>query len=1048
MRIACAAWVPLERHPALDGERHVPTCLLGPDGNLASNRHRRYLHPHDAPRLSRRGRPRSHSVTVSETLGQALAGRYEVVRLLGEGGMAAVYLARDLKHRRSVALKVLRPELTAALGPERFLREIEITAGLQHPHILPLLDSGEAAGFLYYVMPYVEGETLRQRLERQAQLPVDEAVRIAREVAEALDHAHQHGVIHRDIKPENVLMSGGHAIVADFGIARAVGSAAGHKLTRTGMAVGTSAYMSPEQISGDAALDGRCDVYSLACVLYELLAGQPPFVGATAKNVAFQHLSLEPRPVSALRPAVSAALATVIGQGLAKSPEARPTSAAEFAAALSAAGAMSGPSGTDVSRASRPAGGVVRWAMGLAAVSVAALVVWNVWPRPPGADASSSTIAVMPFAVRGSQLAYLRDGMADLLSTKLDGAGNLATVDPRAVYRAVAGYQDDLDPERAATAAERLGARWYVLGSVVAAGPSLQVSASLFDRTAGVTAVQRGEVQGAADSVFSLVDQVATKLLAGMAGGPDAEVQRVAAITTSSLPAFKAYMDGETAYRGGQYAAALRAFEQAVALDSTFALAYYRISTAAEWAWDEKQVYAGADRAVALADRLPERERQLVQVLGVRRRETNQEAESVLRSYVGTYPTDAEAWANLGELVVHTWPMHGRSMLEARPIWSRVASIDSAHSGALQHLARMDAYEGHLDSMDARLRHFRELNPKADRSVEMENLAIAAHADPDSMKAALDRLATASDIDRAVGVWNAAVYARNLDFAVAICHLMAAPGRSVELRRAGFQWLAGLEYARGHWSLAKQAVADLAIADPLAAAEFRAVFLALPFAPVSPEELKAAADELAALPIPKPTGGPQLILNSHDGLHPMLRAYGLGMFAFLRGDSAEAHREAEALRTMSLRADHEQVARDLGLGLEARLELAADRSESAVTTLEQLRLSAWHGQSLFSPFYARTAERFLRGEALVRAGRGEEALGWYTHIAENSPMEVAYVPVSLLRRAEIRAAQGDTTRAVGLYQQFLGMWKDADPELQPAVQEARRQLDELQGAAP
>ncbi len=224
-----------------------------------------------------------------ERMNAALAGRYTIERELGAGGMATVYLAEDLKHRRKVAVKVLRPELAAALGPGRFLREIEIAAGLTHPHILPLHDSGEADGFLFYVMPYVEGESLRDRLDREKQLPVEEALQIAREVADALGCAHKAGVIHRDIKPENLLLQEGHAVITDFGIARAVDVAGGEQLTLTGMSVGTPSYSSPEQSYGQDDVDGSSDLYSLGCVLYEMLAGEPPFTGPTAQAIVSRH---------------------------------------------------------------------------------------------------------------------------------------------------------------------------------------------------------------------------------------------------------------------------------------------------------------------------------------------------------------------------------------------------------------------------------------------------------------------------------------------------------------------------------------------------------------------------------------------------------------------------------------------------------------------------------------------------------------------------------------------------------------------------------------
>jgi hypothetical protein len=250
--------------------------------------------------------------------------------------MATVYLAEDLKHHRRVAVKVLRAELAAALGPERFLREIEIGAQLHHPHILPLYDSGEAAGFLYYVMPYVEGESLRDRLAREKQLPLDDALQITREVADALSYAHNHDVVHRDIKPENILLESGHAVVADFGIARAISAAGGENLTETGIALGTPAYMSPEQAAGSKELDGRSDLYSLGCVLYEMLAGQPPFTGPTVQSLTHQHLTVEPPPVTNLRPAVPTDVAGLLARVLAKTPADRFSPAAQFAEALAA----------------------------------------------------------------------------------------------------------------------------------------------------------------------------------------------------------------------------------------------------------------------------------------------------------------------------------------------------------------------------------------------------------------------------------------------------------------------------------------------------------------------------------------------------------------------------------------------------------------------------------------------------------------------------------------------------------------------------------------
>ena len=278
-------------------------------------------------------------------LSTALEGRYSIEREIGAGGMATVYLARDVKHSRSVALKVLKPELAAVLGGERFLTEITTTAKLQHPHILPLFDSGEADSFLYYVMPYIEGESLRDRLNREHQLPVKEAVAMAEAVAGALDYAHRHDVIHRDIKPENILLHDGNPVVADFGIALAVSEAAGGRMTETGLSLGSPHYMSPEQATADRDLSGRSDVYSLACVLYEMLAGNPPHTGPTPQSILMRILTEDPRPVTEARKSVPPHVAAALAKALEKLPADRFESAAEFARALGDEGFTYGTTG-------------------------------------------------------------------------------------------------------------------------------------------------------------------------------------------------------------------------------------------------------------------------------------------------------------------------------------------------------------------------------------------------------------------------------------------------------------------------------------------------------------------------------------------------------------------------------------------------------------------------------------------------------------------------------------------------------------------------------
>ncbi|MGI8620045.1 MAG: protein kinase domain-containing protein, partial [Gemmatimonadaceae bacterium] len=279
-------------------------------------------------------------VSILDKLAAALADKYTIEREIGAGGMATVYLAQDIRHRRKVAIKVLHPELTAVLGPERFLNEIELTANLQHPHILPLFDSGAADTLLFYVMPYVQGETLRTRLSREQQLPVAEALRIAGDVADALEYAHKHGVVHRDIKPENILLHDGRPLVADFGIALAVQQAGGSRMTQTGMSLGTPQYMAPEQAMGDKAVDHRADIYALGAVTYEMLTGEPPFTGPNAQAVVAKILTTDPSSLVSKRRSVPPHVEAAVLTALEKMPADRFASAAQFAEAIAGRGPL------------------------------------------------------------------------------------------------------------------------------------------------------------------------------------------------------------------------------------------------------------------------------------------------------------------------------------------------------------------------------------------------------------------------------------------------------------------------------------------------------------------------------------------------------------------------------------------------------------------------------------------------------------------------------------------------------------------------------------
>jgi eukaryotic-like serine/threonine-protein kinase len=421
--------------------------------------------------------------TAPTRLVDALADRYRLERELGQGGMATVYLAEDLKHHRKVAVKVLRPELAATLGPERFAREIQVAARLQHPHILGVLDSGDADGFFYYVMPYVEGETLRDRLTRGGELPVPEAVRLLSEIAEALAVAHKAGVVHRDIKPENVLLSGRHALVMDFGVAKAVSEASGRQqLTTAGVALGTPAYMAPEQASADPQMDGRVDIYALGVLSYEMLTGHTPFPGLTPQQTLAAHMTQAPIPVGQQRAGLSQALEAVVMKCLAKRPADRFQSADDLAGLLEPLGTPSGgmtPTHTQphgavpvVAAPKRPAR--LMWG-GVAAVLlvVGGAVGWML--THAGGSGGIQRIGVLPIEDISGKDAEFVVAMHDALTNALAQQG-VVGVAPRST---MVRYKDSPKTVREIAAAEGLDA--VVETTVFRAGDVMRINVQFSD---------------------------------------------------------------------------------------------------------------------------------------------------------------------------------------------------------------------------------------------------------------------------------------------------------------------------------------------------------------------------------------------------------------------------------------------------------------------------------------------------------------------------------------------------------------------------------------
>jgi serine/threonine protein kinase len=579
---------------------------------------------------------------LAERLNASLASGYRIERELGSGGMATVYLATDLRHSREVAIKVMKPDLAAAVGTERFLREIDIAARLAHPNILPLLDSGDAAGLPYYAMPYIAGESLRERLKRETQLSLDEAIRIARDVADALDYAHAQGVVHRDIKPENILLQGGRALVADFGIARAiVRSADEQTLTRTGTTPGTPAYMSPEQAGAEAEIDGRSDIYALGCVLYEMIAGSPPFTGPSAQAILARH-QLDPvPPLRTVRATVPVALEQAVMKALAKVRADRFATAGKFAEALAAVD-LSVP-GTGEERSGSWAR-IIGWSVASSAVALAA---WSFTAGPlsrrqtPGLALDTSRYVVVSvdaagrLSVSAEEEQLLRDALA-----RWDG---ITVADRFMVRDALTRVDDALPaPERARRVARELSAGRYIQLELSQVRDSTRLRAVLFD-TQFEHPLKESRARLArdlpgADSTFEeLVDELLLR-----EGGVAPRTSRG---SSRSLPARQAFAAGHGALARWDLTAADSAFAAALGFDGAYGQASLWLALTRWWSRTPRATWLShAERAVGDSTRLADRDRRLALALTLLGRDETEAACQILGRLAGRDQHDFAAW--------------------------------------------------------------------------------------------------------------------------------------------------------------------------------------------------------------------------------------------------------------------------------------------------------------------------------------------------------------------------------------------------------------------
>jgi serine/threonine protein kinase/tetratricopeptide (TPR) repeat protein len=1012
--------------------------------------------------------------------------RYRLLEKIGEGGMGVVYRAEDLRLRRRIALKFLpEPFSKDAEHRGRFLREARTAAALNHPSICTIHEVGEVlpgedlrvsvedppipAGTPFIAMELIQGRTLTALLKERDTLPVRELLDTFVQVADALAEAHSHRIVHRDLKPHNLMVTpAGRVKILDFGLAKPGTPVALNEeetsdketiiadLTGEGRILGTIAYMSPEQAAGRTVTTAS-DIFSLGTIMYEAATGRRPFQGDTAAVSMARIIETEPEPLAGLDPSLPAGLGRIILRCHRKDPGERYADTRDLVLALKD---LRDTVCLESTRAGRSPSRLPAIAVSLVILLViaAGVTYWMTRQEPPGTpslatDALTGTrhtaIAVLPFAVRGSpEFAYLGEGIINLLSTSLDGAGDLRSVDPRAIMGVVSQEGTPIpDPGAGARIAGSLGADCYILGDVVEAGGRLRISISLYDAHRGLDPTTQLSAEGHAGDLFGLVDDLTSRILAASFGGPGTRVTRIAAATTDSLPALKAYLAGEGNMRAGKLQEALDSFEEAVRLDPSFALAYYRVGIAAEWLTRAETTQRAAEEAFRLSGRLTLRDRNLLEAYLAWHSGDGEEAESRYRAIVGTYPEDVEAWFQLGEVLFHYGPPRGRSVAESVEAWEQVLKFEEDHALAMIHLSRIEALNGNHEAVSTLVERVLELNPASSRRAPVEALRVFTGGDAAERRALLRDLAAEPMLGIYQAAWEVALFAGDLEGAEEIYRLLLSPGRSAEEQIFGRGLLAHLALARGKLATARKELESGARVEPVFPLEQHALMELAPFLPGAGagfQAIRARVEGWDAAATP-PKVSPGLNVTVHDRVHPQLRLYLLGLLDAALGDLQAASSRADELDRLPGTEAATDLGRGLALGIRADVARRQGRAEEALRLLEE---SLRHTNYIFilsSPYFSQTRERFLRAELLESLGRFEEALKWYASFEGYSVYDLIYAAPSHLGRARILERLGSREDAAAHYARAVKLWKDCDPSLRPMMAEAEAGLARVSG---
>jgi tRNA A-37 threonylcarbamoyl transferase component Bud32/tetratricopeptide (TPR) repeat protein len=956
-----------------------------------------------------------------ERLRTALRDTYAVDRQIGQGGMATVFLAEDLKHHRRVAIKLLRPELTASLGTDRFLREIELAAKLQHPHIVPVYDSGTADGFLYYVMPFVEGESLRDLLQREGHLSIERAAEIVREAASGLAYAHKHGVVHRDIKPENIMLSGGHAVVTDFGIARAIDAsrAANAGLTGTGMAIGTPAYMSPEQATADA-VDARSDQYALACVFYEMVSGNQPFTAPTMQALLTKVLTGARPKLGTVVHATPPGLDATVQRALAQDPAQRFPDIMAFANAV-----MQESSGAAAATRESRRWKRLTFVVPVVAVAVVLAIVFAMRPRRIVVS-GAETIAVVPFSASGTGVENLGEGMVDLISGNLDGVGGIRTIESRQVLRAwqrrAKGGTPSLDD--AIAVARSVKAASVLTGSIIATGGKARLTAELYDLAGKRLA--RAQIDGPTDSVLVLADGLALAVLHEIWSSKEPlPSARSSAITSTSMEAIRAYLDGEKWYRRGKWDSAQVAYEHAVNADSTFAIAWYKLASTLGW---EGQVGTAASsvagkNAVKYSTTLPPRLRSILVAYEMFQRGKPESADS-MRKYTELHPEDADGWYLLGEAQYHTRSYRPLPAADLVAPFDRVLALDSTLTAAAIHPIEV-ALEEHDTVLAKRyLKVFQDAHAEDEAKGASEAMAVLHGADT-----GFASLMTVATGGMRIAALTATARAPN------------TTGSKLDSMLRGF--VAVMPPAIRSQGLIMVGSYDGAIGRQIAARHVGDTLLAT----VSGPNGQSFQQYVSLTPILGGFADSALAERFSHALDSALvkNPAGLPFVAFYQALIAlDANQPAKAAAVLqpaiaALNASSPEYLRGALVGLDGlRMAMAGDATHGLARADSGLRIIGGFGNPVFGSALSLRLALFLASQPATRAA-GIQRLRY------GFQDQITYVPIVQYDLGKAYEAAGDKANAVASYSQFLRLWDHADSNFQSRVRDAKDALQRLTG---